>query len=68
MTADKVYQILNMVGTSQQSIEDAIDNALQAASKKAAKVDWFEVVETRGFVEDNKAKYYQVSLKIGCVE
>ncbi len=32
------------------------------------KVDWFEVVETRGFVEHNQAKYYQVTLKIGCGE
>ncbi len=68
MIHDKVYQILNLVGTSQKSIEDAIDNALEAASKKDAKVDWFEVVETRGFVENNKAKYYQVTLKIGCGE
>lgn len=66
--SDKVYQILDMVGTSQQSIEDAIDNALGVAAKKASKVDWFEVVETRGFVDGNKAKYYQVTVKVGCVE
>ena len=68
MSADKVYQILDMVGTSQQSIEDAIDNALAVAATKSAKVDWFEVVETRGFVEGNKAKYFQVTVKVGCVE
>lgn len=68
MSNDKVYQILSMVGTSQDSIEQAIDNALAAAAKKVNKVDWFEVLETRGFVEDNKAKYYQVNLRIGCAE
>jgi len=68
MTHDKVYQIINLVGTSQDSIEDAIDNALEVAGTKSNKVDWFEVVETRGFVEHNKAKYYQVTLKIGCGE
>lgn len=68
MSEDKVYQILNMVGTSQQSIEDAIDNAIQAATNKSAKVGWFEVIETRGYVEGDKAKYYQVTLRIGCVE
>jgi hypothetical protein len=63
---DKVYQVLQLVGTSQQSIEDAIQSALKKASEKGHKVDWFEVVETRGFVENAKVKYYQVNLKIGC--
>lgn len=65
---EKVYQILQLVGTSQHSIEDAIENALETANAKMHKVDWFEVVETRGFVEGAKVKYYQVNVKIGCVE
>lgn len=63
---DKVYQIVELVGTSQQGIEQAIDNAIAHASKTHGKLDWFEVVETRGFIDDNKAKYYQVHVKIGC--
>ena len=43
MTKDKVYQVISLVGTSQNSIEDAIDNALAVAGKKSNKVDWFEV-------------------------
>lgn len=63
---DKVYQIIQLVGTSQQSIEDAINNALAKAGENGHKVDWFEVAETRGFVSDNKVQYYQVVLKLGC--
>lgn len=63
---DKVYQIVELVGTSQESIEKAIDNAIQQASKTHGKLDWFEVVQTRGFIDHSKAKYYQVHLKIGC--
>jgi flavin-binding protein dodecin len=63
---DKVYQIVELVGTSQESIEKAIDNAIQHASSSHGKLDWFEVVQTRGFIDHNKAKYYQVHLKIGC--
>jgi dodecin len=63
---DKVYQILQLVGTSQNSIEEAIQNALTKAHESAHKVDWFEVLETRGYVENAVVKYYQVNLKIGC--
>jgi flavin-binding protein dodecin len=62
---DKVYQVIQLVGSSQQSIEDAINNALEKAGDKCGKLDWFEVAETRGFIEGNKAKYYQVTLNIG---
>ena len=65
---DKVYQIVELVGTSQESIEKAIDNAIKQAAKSHAKVDWFEVLETRGFVDDNKVKYYQVHVKVGCIK
>lgn len=63
---DKVYQLIELVGTSQESIEQAIDNAIGQAAKSHSKLDWFEVLETRGFIDDNKAKYYQVRVKIGC--
>lgn len=63
---DKVYQIVELVGTSQEGIEKAIDNAIEHAAKTYGKLDWFEVIETRGFIDNNKAKYYQVHVKIGC--
>lgn len=63
---DKVYQVVELVGTSQESIEDAINNAIAQAAKSHGKLDWYEVVQTRGFIEGNISKYYQVHLKIGC--
>ena len=63
---DKVYQLIELVGTSQLSIEDAIQNGLKKAATIHPKVDWFEVVETRGYVENDEKLYYQVTLKIGC--
>lgn len=63
---DKVYQVLELVGTSQTSIEDAINQAIAEAAKSHGKLDWYEVIQTRGFIEGNHSKYYQVHLKIGC--
>jgi flavin-binding protein dodecin len=63
---DRIYQVLELVGTSQESIEQAINNAIKQASENHGKLDWFEVVETRGFIEGDKTKYYQVHMKIGC--
>ncbi|KTD21204.1 dodecin [Legionella londiniensis] len=63
---DKVYQVIELVGTSQNGIEEAINNAIAHAAKTHGKLDWYEVVETRGFIEGDKSKYYQVHLKIGC--
>lgn len=63
---DKVYHIIELVGTSQEGIEQAVDNAIAHASKSHGKLDWFEVLETRGFIDGGKVKYYQVRVKIGC--
>jgi dodecin len=63
--SDKVYKIIELVGSSKVSIEDAINNAIATASKACSKLDWFEVIETRGYIESDKVKYYQVSLKVG---
>ncbi len=63
---DKVYQVVELVGTSQKSIEEAINNAIAQAAKSHGKLDWYEVLHTRGFIEGNKSKFYQVQIKIGC--
>lgn len=65
---NRVYNIIELVGTSEQSIEEAINNAVSQASKKHPHLDWFEVVQTRGFIDNNQVKYYQVHLKIGCFD
>ena len=51
---DDAYKLVDIVGTSQTSSDDAIRNAIAAAAKTLRRVDWFEVVETRGHVADGK--------------
>ena len=62
---EQVYKKIELVGSSKKSIEDAIDNALERASKTIHHLRWFEVVDTRGYIEESKVAYYQVTLKIG---
>lgn len=62
---DESYQISELVGTSQKSIEDAISQALERHSKTVKNLRWFQVVETRGYIENSRVAYYQVVLKIG---
>lgn len=63
--ADRVYKKLELVGTSSTSIEDAVSNAVTTACKTIEHVDWFEVMETRGHVQDGQVAHYQVVIKIG---
>jgi len=60
-----VYAITKIVGTSETSIEDAIARAVATASTTLKNLDWFQVVETRGFIRNQKVAWYQVSLEIG---
>ena len=60
-----VYKVLELVGSSETSIEDAITTAIAQANKTVRNMDWFEVVQTRGHIENGKIGHYQVTLKIG---
>ena len=60
-----VYKMLELVGSSETSIEEAISTAVAQASKTVRNMDWFEVVHTRGHIENGKIGHYQVTLKIG---
>ncbi|MDD3837136.1 MAG: dodecin [Phenylobacterium sp.] len=62
---DHTYGISEIVGSSETSIEDAIQNAISNASENRRSIRWFEVVETRGHVEDNRVKHYQVHIRLG---
>ena len=62
---DHVYKIVEIVGSSKESIEDAIQQAVTRASKTLDNLGWFQVVETRGHIQDGKVQHYQVTLKIG---
>lgn len=63
--SDNIYKIIELVGSSATSIEDAIEGAIARASKTVRDVRWFEVKETRGHVEGGKVAHYQVTLRIG---
>ena len=63
--SDHVYKIIEIVGSSPTSIEDAIQGAIARASQTISDIGWFEVVNTRGHVMDGKVGHYQVTLRIG---
>ena len=60
-----VYKVIDLVGSSPESIEDATNNAVERASQTLKGLRWFEVVETRGVIEDGKIAHWQVMLKVG---
>ena len=60
-----IYKILELVGSSEKSIEDAVQNAISRASKTIREMKWFEVVQTRGHIEGGKVAHYQVALRVG---
>lgn len=62
---DHVYRIIQVAGSSEKSLEDAIENAVRRASSTLREVGWFEVVETRGHVEDGKVALIRSLSKSG---
>ncbi len=62
---NSVYKVVEIVGTSPESISKAIDNAITKASGSLRHLGWFEVVQTRGKIENGKVGSYQVTLKVG---
>lgn len=62
---DHIYKILELVGSSKNSIEEAIGNAIVRADNTIDNLDWFEVIDTRGHIENAKVAHYQVTVKIG---
>ena len=63
--SDAVYKLVELVGSSKTSSDDAIRNALATASKTLRRMDWFEVVQTRGHIVDGQVAHFQVTLKVG---
>jgi hypothetical protein len=62
---DHTYKIIELAGSSADSIEAAIQNAIGKASKSLHNLRWFEVVGTRGHIENGRVAHYQVTLKVG---
>ena len=63
--SDRTYRITELVGTSPDSIENAIRGGIARASATLRHIDWFEVTEIRGYVRDGQLDHYQVSMKLG---
>jgi hypothetical protein len=63
--SDHVYKLVELVGSSTTSSDDAIRNAIETAAKTIRHIDWFEVTEKRGHVADGKVAHFQVTLKVG---
>ncbi|MEJ2264128.1 MAG: dodecin family protein [Anaerolineales bacterium] len=62
---DHVYKKIELTGSSETSMEEAVKKAIAKASETIRNMRWFEVIETRGYIEDDKVAYWQVTLKIG---
>jgi dodecin len=63
--ADNIYRKTEVVGTSDQSVDEAIRGAVRRASESLRQVSWFEVSEIRGHVQDGEVGHFQVTLKVG---
>lgn len=62
---DHVYKKVELVGSSKVSVEAAIENAIETAADTLKHLEWFEVTDTRGQIENGSVAYYQVTLKVG---
>lgn len=65
MFEHRTYKKIGLVGSSTTSVEDAINNAIAEAGKSLKHLEWFEVTETRGHIENGKVAHFQVTLKVG---
>ena len=63
--SDHIYRVTEIVGSSPDGVDQAIRNAITRASQTLRNLDWFEVSEIRGHVQDGKVAHYQVVLKVG---
>lgn len=62
---DHTYKKIEIVGSSKNSTDEAIQNAIKKASQTVQNMRWFEVVETRGHIQDQQIEHWQVTLKVG---
>lgn len=63
--SEHIYKMIELVGSSPNSTDEAIENAIAKAAESLHNLDWFEVIETRGHIVEGKIAHYQVKLKIG---
>jgi flavin-binding protein dodecin len=63
--AEHVYKKIEIVGSSPNGFEEAVRNALERSGKTIRNMRWFEVSETRGYIEEGNVAHWQVTLKVG---
>ncbi|MGW6036511.1 dodecin [Gordonia terrae] len=63
--SDNIYRVTEIVGTSTEGSDDAIRKAIARANETLTHLDWFDVVETRGHIENGAIAHFQVTLKVG---
>jgi len=62
---DHIYKQVELTGSSRTTVEDAVQNAIAKAGKTLHNIHWFQVIDTRGYIADNKIDYWQVTIKLG---
>jgi flavin-binding protein dodecin len=62
---DHVYKKIEITGSSSESSDQAVRNAIAKASRTIKHMDWFEVVDTRGWIKDGQVAHWQVTIKLG---
>ena len=63
--SDHVYKKIELTGSSSLGIQEAIENAVEKSSQTVKNMRWFEVIETRGHINEGKIEHWQVTIKVG---
>ena len=63
--ADATYKVSEIVGTSPESIHQAVRNGIERAGHTIRHLDWFEVTDIRGYISDGSVAHFQVTMKVG---
>ena len=62
---EHIYKQVELTGSSQTSVEEAVQNAIAKAAKTLRNIHWFQVIDTRGYIEKDSIDYWQVTIKLG---
>ena len=65
MADEKIYKVIEVVGTSERSFSDAVANAIKRAAQTVESLQWFEVLEERGRIQNDSVEVFQVTVKVG---
>ena len=63
--SNRTYRLTEIVGTSPESVDQAVRNGIHRASQTLRHIDWFEVTDIRGYIRDGDVEHFQVTIKIG---